>query len=379
MPVRKRSSTNNSRAKKTTPVEAQASGEDNREYTWQVIRPLLVLCIAGVVMNLCMYVEAHPTGGNPAGDATQILDTGFVLTVKSHAFLEKNPLINDIAAFANSVLVVAVLTYVLYVTLWIGDFGLAFRLLFSQFFRAYCGWFTYLPPSKEFLQSQYDVPEILTSGAMNAMLRLQFPVTSVTNSSEALSPFVSFFSGHVANVVIVANHMYHNGNKSLGLWAHFFNALQIYRLLATRGHYSIDIIVGWIVAVYVSNPAERVGLYFSTVSREELVKRMLRKRKSPLRWFERLVDADQNSFPQLRRTPEKPVLRKFVEGVAEKANEAIEVNRNNMKDVLDDLQAQHHKNVSVLKEAFKTGSLRDLQISSEGIKLKLQRVTERVR
>jgi hypothetical protein len=302
-----------------------------------------------------------------------------VLTVKSHAFLEKNPLINDIAAFANSVLVVAVLTYVLYVTLWIGDFGLAFRLLFSQFFRAYCGWFTYLPPSKEFLQSQYDVPEILTSGAMNAMLRLQFPVTSVTNSSEALSPFVSFFSGHVANVVIVANHMYHNGNKSLGLWAHFFNALQIYRLLATRGHYSIDIIVGWIVAVYVSNPAERVGLYFSTVSREELVKRMLRKRKSPLRWFERLVDADQNSFPQLRRTPEKPVLRKFVEGVAEKANEAIEVNRNNMKDVLDDLQAQHHKNVSVLKEAFKTGSLRDLQISSEGIKLKLQRVTERVR
>ena len=165
----------------------------------------------------------------------------------------------------------------------------------------------------------------------------------------------------------------------MGLWAHFFNALQIYRLLATRGHYSIDIIVGWIVAVYVSNPAERVGLYFSTVSREELVKRMLRKRKSPLRWFERLVDADQNSFPQLRRTPEKPVLRKFVEGVAEKANEAIEVNRNNMKDVLDDLQAQHHKNVSVLKEAFKTGSLRDLQISSEGIKLKLQRVTERVR
>ena len=65
--------------------------------------------------------------------------------------------------------------------------------------------------------------------------------------------------------------------------------------------------------------------------------------------------------------------------MAEKANEAIEGNRNNMKDVLDDLQAQHHKNVSVLKEAFKTGSLRDLQISSEGIKLKLQRVTERVR
>merc|ERR1711871_673302 len=328
--------------------------------------------------NLCMYVEAHPTGGNPTGDATQILDTGFVLTGKSHAFLQKHPIINDIAAFANSILVIAVLLYVIYVSLWIGDFGLVFRLLFSQFFRAYCGWFTYLPPSKEFLQSQYDVPEILSSGAINAIMRLQFPLTSTLDSAATLSPFVSFFSGHVANVVIVANHMYHNSNKSLGLWAHFFNALQIYRLLATRGHYSIDIIVGWIVAVFVSNPAERVGLYFSTVSREDLIKRALRKRKSPLRWFERLIDAEQNAFTELRQTPEKPVLRKFMEGVAEKANEVIVVNSTNMKDIIEDLQDQHYKNVSVLKEAFQAGNLRDLQISSEGIKLKLQRVTEKV-
>ena len=47
------------------------------------------------------------------------------------------------------------------------------------------------------------------------------------------------------------------------------NCLQVYRLLATRGHYSIDIIVGFVVAVHVTNPAERLGLYFSSVSRQD--------------------------------------------------------------------------------------------------------------
>jgi hypothetical protein len=42
-----------------------------------------------------------------------------------------------------------------------------------------------------------------------------------------------------------------------------FNVFQIIRLLATRGHYSIDIIIGWCVAVYVSTPAERLGRHYS--------------------------------------------------------------------------------------------------------------------
>ena len=33
--------------------------------------------------------------------------------------------------------------------------------------------------------------------------------------------------------------------------------------MATRGHYSIDLIIGYVVAVWVSNPAERLGLHYS--------------------------------------------------------------------------------------------------------------------
>ena len=53
--------------------------------------------------------------------------------------------------------------------------------------------------------------------------------------------------------------------KKLGILFHVLNCLQVYRLLATRGHYSIDIIVGFVVAIHVTNPAERLGLYFSSV------------------------------------------------------------------------------------------------------------------
>ena len=76
-----------------------------------------------------------------------------------------------------------ILGYVCYVALWIGDFGLAFRLLGSQIFRAYCRWFTYLPPSPEFLPSQYDVPEIFSSGAISELLQGNFPITVVNENA----------------------------------------------------------------------------------------------------------------------------------------------------------------------------------------------------
>jgi hypothetical protein len=78
-----------------------------------------------------------------------------------------------------------------------------------------------------------------------------------------VQPFVSFFSGHVATLVINANHMYVHGYKGLGIFFHLFDVFQIIRLLATRGHYSIDIVIGWYMAVYVSNPAGRLGRHFS--------------------------------------------------------------------------------------------------------------------
>eukprot|EP00943_MAST-04B_sp_MAST-4B-sp1_P007365 g7365.t1 len=274
-------------------------------------------------MQLTLYVEEHPTGGVPDGDPSTILDTGFVVTKRAHQFLSEHPFVNDVFALANSLLVVFAVCYAVYVALWVGDFGLVFRLLSCQFFRAYCGWFTYLPPSPEFLQSNYDVPEIFSSGAINEILNLKFP-TTIIDKEIGLLPFVSFFSGHVANIVIVGNHMYINGFKNIGIFVHVLNCLQVFRLLATRGHYSIDIIVGFAVAVHVSNPAERLGLYFSSVSRGELRKLRKSKREKNIltQYFESLIDVESNTFASLRHSNpiQKPPLREFAENLEEISN-----------------------------------------------------------
>ena len=57
--------------------------------------------------------------------------------------------------------------------------------------------------------------------------------------------------------------MYRANHPRISIILHCFNWLQIFRLLATRGHYSIDLIIGYVVAVFVTNPAERLGLYYS--------------------------------------------------------------------------------------------------------------------
>jgi PAP2 superfamily C-terminal len=66
-----------------------------------------------------------------------------------------------------------------------------------------------------------------------------------------------------ATLVICANHMYLNGFRNLGIFLHIFDIFQIIRLLATRGHYSIDIVIGWYMAIHVSNAAGRLGRHFS--------------------------------------------------------------------------------------------------------------------
>ena len=137
--------------------------------------------------------------------------------------------------------------------------------------------------------------QVLTSGALQTMLfSFSFPMTpqSVTGSAP---PFVSFFSGHVANTVMTANFMYLKRDKrNWGKFLHLLNLFQVVRLLATRGHYSIDIIVGWLVAVYVSNPAERLGTYFSKASEQEM-RALPQWWATEKDWFSDLMYAEVNA------------------------------------------------------------------------------------
>ncbi|GMH65359.1 hypothetical protein TrLO_g12696 [Triparma laevis f. longispina] len=173
-------------------------------------------------------------------------------------------------AFLNTLFCAGIGYYPLKVTFWDADYTLIFRCLATQAFRGFCATFTFLPVSSEFLPSYYDWPEAVH--CLNSMEGVDCSDSALSRwwtgrAGEAdkppVMPFLTFFSGHVAITVICANHMYINGSKLGGVMMHLVNCLQVLRLLATRGHYSIDLIMGWVVAVYVTNPAERLGRYYS--------------------------------------------------------------------------------------------------------------------
>jgi PAP2 superfamily C-terminal len=208
---------------------------------------------ARVVFKFAGVVSAFDMPANPHG----IVDTGFLITYPLYKFLEENRDWNDWLAGLNSFILLLPSIYAAYVTVWKGDYSCVFRILAVQLLRAMCGWFTYLPPDPSYLNSYYDFPDFV---------QCLFKDCHADNTSAGpeVLPFVSFFSGHVATMVVVGNDMaLQSSTRQWAILMHVLNALQIVRLLATRGHYSIDMIIGWYVAVYVSAPAGRLGRYYS--------------------------------------------------------------------------------------------------------------------
>ena len=199
-----------------------------------------------------------------------IVDSGFQITTPLHSYFKHSPLANDVWALVNTLGLFVMLWYPAKTVFWDADYTLVFRAVTCQLFRAFCATFTFLPPSDEFLPSYFDFPEALYCGmgadcsdsALSAWMNGR-EYTKVRESGPPEMPFLTFFSGHVAMAVIVANHMYIRGYVKWAVAVHALNVVQIVRLLATRGHYSIDLIMGWIVAVYVTNPAERLGRHYS--------------------------------------------------------------------------------------------------------------------
>mmetsp|Transcript_17130 Transcript_17130/g.26526 ORF Transcript_17130/g.26526 Transcript_17130/m.26526 type:complete len:366 (-) Transcript_17130:212-1309(-) len=224
-----------------------------------VWRDATFVLFAVAVTMLTTFVEMNAFDASLRGgsaDERGIVDTGYIVTTRLHSWLIHHRHWNDILALLNTLFCVLLpFVYLAYVTLWVGDFDLSFRYLASQILRSICGWLTYLPSSSAYLMSWNDIPHV-----WQKQLKHDDDVHLETDIAE---PFVSFFSGHVATMVICANHMYLHGHKKFGVFFHVLNALQIIRLLATRGHYSIDILIAWYVASHLSRSAGRLGWYYS--------------------------------------------------------------------------------------------------------------------
>lgn len=189
-------------------------------HTKQVVwRDICFLALGCVAVSIIGFVESHASEVGARSIAVKvaglydmgempvnphgIVDTGFILTHQLYEWLKANRGWNDFFAGLNSVILVGPSLYIAYVTAWKGDYSLSFRVIALQLLRSLCGWFTYLPPDPTYLNSYYDFPDIV-----------HCLFEDCQGEVPKAMPFVSFFSGHVATIVVVGNHMWLNGFRN---------------------------------------------------------------------------------------------------------------------------------------------------------------------
>lgn len=167
-----------------------------------------LLAFMGMEYNIPMVPPAAPP-----------LDLGFAATAPLHAALAARPALNSLLAALNTVFVAMQAAYILWAILVERRPRAAIAALMMFTCRGVLGCSTQLPLPEGFLGSGMD-----------------FPVGNVS--------FFLFFSGHVAGAVIASVDMRRVGRRRLACLYDALNLLQGIRLLASRGHYTIDLAVG---------------------------------------------------------------------------------------------------------------------------------------
>lgn len=167
-----------------------------------------LLFFMGVEYTLLMIPPSSPP-----------FDIGFMATVHLHRILAGSPALNTVLAGLNTVFVGMQTVYI--IGTWVVEgrprATIAALLMFT--FRGILGYSTQLPLPQGFLGSGVD-----------------FPVGNVS--------FFLFYSGHVAASIIASLDMRRMQRSKLAILFDVFNVLQFVRLLSTRGHYTIDLVVG---------------------------------------------------------------------------------------------------------------------------------------
>ncbi|KAH7565028.1 hypothetical protein ACOSQ2_021235 [Xanthoceras sorbifolium] len=182
-----------------------------------VARHHWILCLFAVGLLFFMAVE-YTLRMVPASSPP--FDLGFVATRCLHRLLESWPELNTLLAALNTVFVGMQTTYIVWAWLIEGRPRATISALFMFTCRGILGYSTQLPLPQGFLGSGAD-----------------FPVGNVS--------FFLFFSGHVAGSVIASLDMRRMQRWEMAWLFDVLNVFQAIRLLGTRGHYTIDLAVGF--------------------------------------------------------------------------------------------------------------------------------------
>ncbi len=142
-----------------------------------------------------------------------------------------------VANFKDGLCFSIAITYLL-LTLYSGylcaryeQYGLLTAGVSIMLLRIVVGSLTTLPIPTHFIPSDYDIPPTTMQWA--------------GSSHPTLSPFITFYSGHTALISLFAT--FARARLGVRRWrgSVLFLVVQALYMFASRGHYAIDILVGW--------------------------------------------------------------------------------------------------------------------------------------
>ncbi|XP_078445222.1 phosphatidylcholine:diacylglycerol cholinephosphotransferase 1-like [Wolffia australiana] len=191
------------------------------EYFLGLARQHPIPCFFACCVVFFMFVE-YTLFMIPSDSAP--FDVGFVVTKPLQRYLAERPSLNSVLAGLNTVFVGLQALYILATLVLEGRGRSTIATVFMFTCRGVLGYTTQLPLPQEFLGSGVD-----------------FPVGNVS--------FFLFYSGHVAAAVIASLDMRRTCRHAMAAAFDVMNVLQVLRLLATRGHYTIDLAAGVMAGV----------------------------------------------------------------------------------------------------------------------------------
>jgi len=185
---------------------------------------ILVRC-ASFVLLFWLMITAETIFGANEGDS-EFFDGGFILTAGVHEYLKRDLWLAYILTFINTAYCLAIgLYFLIYRVVYLGDMACANAFITSCFCRVVCGMLTVLPISPRAIVLQCEYP-VMLSGSNGIM----------------------FYSGHTCNCELGRLILNCEGKTKMASLVFFMNSFQTIRLLAMRGHYTIDIIAGYVFA-----------------------------------------------------------------------------------------------------------------------------------
>jgi hypothetical protein len=220
---------------------------------WIRVALIWSLMIGLVILSLGMSAAEAWSDRRPHGQVLNLVDIGFLVTTPVHTVLVNNPLLNHILAGLNTLFVLLIYVYaIVYLCFTVGRPGILILGISLFVLRLFCGFLTQLPFHPEYLTSLYDFPQII-------------------NGSDDV-PFHFFYSGHATLGALMAMHAYHTYGFKACITMHVLNALQCIRLLATRGHWSIDIVIGMVLGTLIHAYVNRMDEWIDTLTITKLIR-----------------------------------------------------------------------------------------------------------